>query len=231
MMNNQFTIILPSKGRLREKSINIFKKKKLKILSDKGERDLVGYINLKKINTTVRILFLHARESIQALTNGTADICVSGIDLLKDSDLNIQKKIKVYKSLNFGHADLYICCPIHFLDCQTMLDVSEIASDFIKYKKQPLKIGTKYKRLVEKFLIEKNVKNVEIVESKGATEAMPRLSQVQLIGEIVSSGKTLFSNDLRPLKKDGLILKSSAACMVAKKSLKKKGIKKVLSLF
>ena len=60
---------------------------------------------------------------------------------------------------------------------------------------------------------------------------MPRLSQVQLIAEIVSSGKTLFSNDLRPLKKDGLILKSSAACMVAKKSLNKKGIKKILNLF
>ncbi len=230
-MKNEFTIILPSKGRLREKSLNIFKKKKLKILSAKGERDLVGHVNLKKFKIGARILFLHAREALTELANGTGDICVSGIDLLKDSDPNIQKKIKVYKSLNFGHADLFICSPIHFLDCQTMLDVSEIASDFIKNKKKPLKIGTKYKRLVEKFLIEKNVKNVEIVESKGATEAMCRLSQVQLIGEIVSSGKTLFSNDLRPLKKDGLILKSSAACMVAKKSLNKKGIKKVLSLF
>lgn len=230
-MKNQFTIILPSKGRLREQSLNIFKKKKIKILSDKGERDLIGYIELKKLNTRVRVLFLHARESVEALANGTGDICVSGIDLLKDSDPNIQKKVKIYKTLNFGHANLYICCPIYFLDCQTMLDVSEIASDFIKYKKQTLKIGTKYKRLVEKFLIEKNVKNVEIVESKGATEAMPRLSQVQLIAEIVSSGKTLYSNDLRPLKKDGLILKSSAACMVAKKSLNKKGIKKILNLF
>ena len=228
-MKNKFTIILPSKGRLRQNSLNIFKKKKLKILSDKGERDLMGYVNSKKFR--IQVIFLHARESIEALANGTADICVSGIDLLKDSDPSIQKKIKIYKTLNFGHADLYICSPIQFLDLQSMLDVSEIASDFIKYKKQPLKIGTKYKRLVEKFLIEKNVKNVEIVESKGATEAMPRLSQASLIGEIVSSGKTLVANDLRPLKKDGLILKSSAACMVAKKSLNKKGIKKILSLF
>ena len=70
-MKNQFTIILPSKGRLREQSINIFKKKKIKILSDKGERDLIGYIELKKLNTRVRVLFLHARESVQALANGT----------------------------------------------------------------------------------------------------------------------------------------------------------------
>jgi len=228
-MKNKFTVILPSKGRLLQNSLNIFKKKKLKILSDKGERDLVGYVKSKKF--TIQVIFLHAREGIEALANGTADICISGIDLLKDSDPSIQKKIKVYKSLNFGHADLYVCCPIQFLDCQTMLDVSEIASDFIKYNKQPLKIGTKYKRLVEKFLIEKNVKNVEIVESKGATEAMTRFSQASLIGEIVSSGKTLAANNLRVLKKDGLILKSSAACMVAKKSLNKKGIKKILSLF
>ena len=92
-MKNEFTIILPSKGRLREKSLNIFKKKKLKILSAKGERDLVGHVNLKKFKIGARILFLHARESIQALASGTGDICVSGIDLLKDSvDINLLDK-------------------------------------------------------------------------------------------------------------------------------------------
>ena len=38
---------LSSKGRLKPESLNIFKKKKLKIFSEKGERDLIGYVKTK----------------------------------------------------------------------------------------------------------------------------------------------------------------------------------------
>ena len=47
-MNNLIKIGIPSKGRLRNDILNIFKKKKLKLSSEKGKRDLVGYISGKK---------------------------------------------------------------------------------------------------------------------------------------------------------------------------------------
>ena len=49
MSNNIIKIGIPSKGRLRSGVLNIFKKKKLKILSERGERDLFGFIREKKI--------------------------------------------------------------------------------------------------------------------------------------------------------------------------------------
>ena len=47
MTKNIISIGLPSKGRLKDDTINIFKKNKLNIYSERGERDLFGYI--KKI--------------------------------------------------------------------------------------------------------------------------------------------------------------------------------------
>ena len=47
MTKNIINIGLPSKGRLKHDTINIFKKNKLNIYSERGERDLFGYI--KKI--------------------------------------------------------------------------------------------------------------------------------------------------------------------------------------
>ena len=196
--------------------------KKLKIVFAKGERDLIGYVDNK--NFRLKILFVHAREAIDALANSTADIAISGKDLLFNSNANIQKKIKIYKDLDFGYASLKIFKSIYWIDCASLLDVSEIA------KNKPLKLITKYRLLVENFLSEKNVRNVEVLDSEGATEIALRINQASLVADISSSGRTAAANDLSELN-DGLILKSSAACMVAKKSLNKKGIKKVLSLF
>ena len=47
---------IPSKGRLRKDTLNIFKSKKLKILSERGDRDLFGYIKgYKNIKSSCRI--------------------------------------------------------------------------------------------------------------------------------------------------------------------------------
>ena len=45
---------IPSKGRLRKDTLSIFKNKNLKILSERGERDLFGYI---KGNKKIKIIF------------------------------------------------------------------------------------------------------------------------------------------------------------------------------
>ena len=110
-----------------------------------------------------------------------------------------------------------------WIDCQTMLDVSEIASEMLKQNKQPMKCSTKYRRLVENFLEEKNVKNVEVIESKGATEVMARINQCSLIADIYSTGITAMDNGLKKVK-DGLILNSSASLLVSKKSSKNKDV-------
>ena len=90
-MDNIINIGIPSKGRLRKDILNIFKKKKLKLVSERGERDLIGSI---KSTTNVKILYLHAREIIERLGDNSLDIGFSGFDLLKESEINTQKKLE-----------------------------------------------------------------------------------------------------------------------------------------
>lgn len=226
-MTKKIIISLPSKGRIRSGSLKIFKKKGLNIKFDKGDRDLIGQVMFN--NSKIVCIFQHARESINALANSTADIAISGIDLLQNSDLEVQKKIKIYKRLNYAHATLGIFCLNSWIDCQTMLDVSEIASEMLKKNKEPMKCSTKYRRLVENFLVEKNVKNLEVIDSIGATEVDPRISQSSLVADIFSSGKTAEANGLR-LIKDGRIMDSSAALLVSKKSFNNTKVKSLLKL-
>ena len=44
MTKNILNIGIPSKGRLRKDVLNIFKKNKLTLISERGERDLLGSI-------------------------------------------------------------------------------------------------------------------------------------------------------------------------------------------
>tara|TARA_Y100001970_G_scaffold292810_1_gene435939 strand:+ start:2099 stop:2785 length:687 start_codon:yes stop_codon:yes gene_type:complete len=226
MIKNIINIGIPSKGRLKKDTLNIFKRKKLKLFSERGERDLFGKI---KNFPNIKIIYLHARECIDALSIGTVDICVSGLDLLRESEINTQNKIKIIKKYDFGIANLVLAIPDLWLDVQTLLDLDEVADEFKKRKKRLLRVSTKYENLTRGFLYSKGVTQFQIVKSLGSTEVAPFTGTAEIISDITSTGATLKANNLRILK-DGEILKSQACLMLSKLSLKKIGIKRVLNL-
>ncbi len=225
-MKNIINIGVPSKGRLRKNVLRIFSKKKLKLISERGERDLIGSI---KNTSNVKILYLHAREIIQRLGDGSLDIGFSGFDLLKESQINIQKKINVIKKYEFGKANLVVAIPDPWIDVQTVADLEEIAFEFRDKKKKRLRVATKYPNLTKEFLFSKGVTQFQLVESLGATEAYPFTGSANLITDISSTGETIKSNNLRILK-DGEILKSQACILTSKKNQKKKGLKYLIKL-
>ena len=226
MTKNIINIGLPSKGRLKHDTINIFKKNKLNLFSERGERDLFGYI--KKV-PNVKIIYLHARECIEQLSLGNIDIGFSGYDLLKESEVNVQNKVLINKRYNFGNANLVLAIPDLWIDVQTLLDLDEVADEFKKKKKRLLRVATKYPNLTRQFLYSKGVTQFQLVKSLGSTEVAPFTGTAEIISDITSTGATLKANNLRILK-DGEILKSQACLMQSKLSTKKKGIKKISSL-
>ena len=215
-----------AKGRLKIQSEQLLKKRKLKVYFDRGERELIGKI---KGRPDISVSFMHAREILEQLSIGNLDIGISGLDLLKESDINIQKNIKLEKKLNFGFATLVLACRDEFIDLFTTLDLDEVAEEYKKKNKSLLKIGTKYPNLTREFLYSRGVTNFTIVKSLGSTELMCAMNNAQLISDITSSGDTLKQNNLRILN-DGEILKSQACIFTSKKNLKKKGLKKLIQL-
>ncbi len=226
MNRNIINIGLPSKGRLKNDTINIFKENNLNIYSERGERDLFGYI--KKFSN-IKIIYLHAREIIEQISLGNIDIGFSGYDLFKESEVNIQNKIIINKMYNFGNANLVLAIPDLWIDVQTLLDLDEVADEFKKKKKRLLRVATKYPNLTRQFLYSKGVTQFQLVKSLGSTEVAPFTGTAEIISDITSTGATLKANSLRTLK-DGEILKSQACLMISKLSSKKNQIKKIINL-
>jgi len=218
---------VPSKGRLRKDVLKVFKKNKYILISERGERDYFAKIKNKK---NIEIIYLHAREIIERLSDNTLDIGFSGFDLLKEASTSIQKKISVAKKYHFGNANLVIAVPNKWIDVQTIADLEEVAFEFTDKKKKRLRVATKYPNLTRDFLFSKGVTQFKLVNSLGATETYPFTGSSEIISDITSSGETLKANNLRILK-DGIILNSFACILTSKKSSKKINKSKIIKLF
>ena len=221
-MSKLIRIGLPSKGRLKEESLKIFKKNKLSIKDSK--RNYLSEIKNFSIN---EVIFSHAREIVERLADNSLDIGISGFDLLKESLPGIQKNIQVFSHLNFGFANLIVGVPNAWIDVQTIADLEEISFEFKDKNTGKLRVATKYPNLTNDFLLSKGLTQYKIVNSLGSTEIYPFTNQSEIITDITSSGATLKANYLRVLK-DGNILKSSACILVSKKSLKDKNKNKII---
>ncbi len=216
-MKNLITIGLPSKGRLKEKSVTFFDDRGFKVLQNDQERNYFAKIENK---SDIKIIYLHAKEIIQRLGDGTIDVGISGLDLLNESEKNLQDKISIRQKLNFGNADLVVAVPDDWIDVQTIADLEEVAFDIRSKRNTRLRVSTKYPNLTNNFLISKGVTQYKLIPSLGATETYPFIGSSEIITDITSTGKTLQDNNLRVLK-DGLILKSTACLLVSKKKAAK----------
>ena len=216
-MKNLITIGLPSKGRLKESSINFFDKNNLKLTTNGGERNYFAEV---KNFPNIKIIYLHAKEIIQRIGDDTLDIGISGLDLLNESAANLKQKIEIEKKLDFGLANVVIAVPDDWIDVQTLADLEEVSFDFRDKKNTRLRVATKYPNLTNAFLVSKGITQYKIVPSLGATETYPFIGSSEIITDITSSGKTLKDNNLRILK-DGLISKSQACLFYSKKKAAK----------
>ena len=224
-MKSLITIGLPSKGRLKDKATAFFYDKGLKILQSDKERNYFATIENKP---NIKIIYLHAKEIIQRLGDGTLDIGISGLDLLTESEKNLQDKIYIKQKLDFGNANLVVAVPDDWIDVQTIADLEEVAFDIRSKRNTRLRVATKYPNLTNSFLISKGVTQYKLISSLGATETYPFIGSSEIITDITSTGKTLEDNNLRVLK-DGLILKSAACLFFAKK--KAASLQPFLNLF
>ena len=216
-MKNVITIGLPSKGRLKDKAISFFEDNGLKILQSDKERNYFATIENQQ---NLKIIFLHAKEIIQRISDDTLDIGISGLDLSNESAANLKQKIEVKKKLDFGSANVVVAIPNDWIDVQTVADLEEVSFDFRDKKNTRLRVATKYPNLTNNFLVSKGVTQYKLVTSLGATETYPFIGSSEIITDITSTGKTLKDNNLRILK-DGLILKSQACLFYSKKKAAK----------
>jgi ATP phosphoribosyltransferase len=90
---------LPSKGRLKDETLAFLKSKNLEVVNSFGERNY--FFNIKN-NKELDGIFLHAKEIIERVNDGTLDIGISGFDIFKELPNVYSKNLKIFKKLNYG---------------------------------------------------------------------------------------------------------------------------------
>ena len=221
-MKETITILTLSKGRMKAEAEKVFKKKKLKIIRE-SERSLIGSI---KGYSNIRVLYMNATEIVEALGKGIGDIGISGKDLWLESDQSIQSNIALAKQYNWGRSDLIVAVDTMWIDCVNPTDLEDISYEFYQKKKRLMRCATKFKNLAHGWFNSKGITQYELISSLGATEAANKLT-ADLIVDLSTTGETLRQNNLKVID---TILSSSACLFYAKKSIKKKGVKKIIKL-
>ena len=222
MTKEIITILTLSKGRMKAEAEKVFKKNKLKITRE-SERSLIGSI---KGYPNIRVLYMNATEIVEALGKGIGDIGISGKDLWRESEQSIQSNIALAKEYNWGRSDLIVAVDTMWLDCVNPTDLEDISYEFYQKKKRLMRCATKFKNLARGWFNSKGITQYELITSLGATEVANKLT-ADLIVDLSSSGETLRQNNLKVID---TILSSSACLFYSKKSIKKKGVKKIIKL-
>ena len=207
------TLAIPSKGRLKEQSLEVLAKAGLAVTLPEDDRKYRARIDGLD---NVEVAFLSASEIAGEIGQGAVDLGITGEDLLRENLADWEARAEIVARLGFGHADVVVAAPDIWLDVDSMADLDDVAADFRHRHGRRLRIATKYWRLTQQFFsLKHGIQVYRIVESLGATEGAPAAGLADVIVDITTTGSTLRANHLKVLG-DGTIL-TSQACLVASK--------------
>jgi ATP phosphoribosyltransferase len=203
---------VPSKGRLMEDTLDIFRAAGLPI---EKTGDARGYRGAIPSMPEVAVEYLSAGEIARHLQSGRIHIGVTGEDLVREQIPDADERLSFLQKLGFGFANVIVAIPDCWLDVETMADLEEAGAQFALEHSRRLRVATKYPNLTRRFFTERGVAHYRTVESLGATEGTCAAGMAEAIVDITTTGATLKANGLRILS-DGLILESEANLVASK---------------
>ncbi len=209
---DKLILAVPSKGRLMERSLEIFAEAGLPLRRVGHER---GYRGIVEGRGDIAVLFLSASEIAHYLGLGRAHLGITGEDLVREEIPHWDARAELVRPLGFGRADVVVAAPACWIDVQRIGDLEDMAALFYRVHGRRLRVATKFPTLTRRFFATCGVSGYRIVESLGATEGAPAAGAAEMIVDITSTGATLKANYLKILE-DGVILKSQANLVASK---------------
>jgi ATP phosphoribosyltransferase len=185
-------IAIQKSGRLNEDSLRLLKDCGISI--DNGKDQLKASAR----NFPMEVFFLRNGDIPQYMRDGIVDLAILGENLLIEKGRDLQ----IIEKLGFSKCRISIAVP-KGADFQNVQDL------------QGKRIATSYPNIVKDFL-EKNNINAELHVINGSVEIAPNIGIADAICDIVSSGSTLFKNNLKEFVQIG----QSQALLVQAPNLK-----------
>lgn len=182
-------IAIQKSGRLNEGSLNLLKNCGVNL--NNGEDQL----KTSSANFPLEVFFLRNSDIPNYLKDGIVDLAIIGENLLIEKDL----KVPILEKLDFAKCRVSIAVPKEF-EYRKISDLNGI------------KIATSYPNTIKSFLVKNNIKaSLHIIN--GSVEIAPNIGLSDAICDLVSSGSTLFKNNLKEIIKintsEAVLVKSS----------------------
>ncbi len=183
-------IAIQKSGRLNEDSLKILKECGISI--DNGKDQLKA----SSRNFPMEVFYLRNGDIPQYLKDGVVDIAIIGENVLFEKG----EDIAVAENLGFSKCKVSMAIP-----------KSQEYSSYQDFEGK--RIATSYPKTVQKFLDKWKI-NADIHIINGSVEIAPNIGLANAICDIVSSGSTLFKNNLKEVE---VLLKSEAVLAVSPK--------------
>ena len=184
-------IAIQSKGRLFDDTMNLLSEADIKVSATR--RTLL----VQASNFPLEVLYLRDDDIPQSVANGVADLGIVG----ENEFLERYEDAEIVDRLGFSKCRLSLAIP---------KDINYTGIEWFEGKK----IATSYPSILRKYLDEHHI-NAEIHVITGSVEISPGIGLADAIFDIVSSGSTLVSNNLREVE----VVMQSEALLIANKHL------------
>ncbi|MGC8839475.1 MAG: ATP phosphoribosyltransferase [Anaerolineae bacterium] len=199
------TLALPSKGQLEEGTLQFLASCGLRVDKANPRQYQAELPALPQ----VRVLFQRAEDVVTQVAVGTADLGITGLDLVMEGGEEGARLLLLHEALGFGHCDLVLAVPEGWLDVDSIADLADLAPEFRARHGRDLRVATKFPNLVRSFLYEHEIVQFQIVPGHGAIEAAPALGYADLVADLTATRTTLRENRLKEIA-GGTILRSQA---------------------
>lgn len=180
---NMLRIAVQSKGRLFDDTMNLLKEADIRVTASK--RILLVQAN----NFPLEVLYLRDDDIPESVADGVADIGIVG----ENEFVERKERAQIISRLGFSKCRLSLAIPkeVHYTGLQWF---------------DGRRIATSYPNILRSFLKKNNI-SADIHVITGSVEISPGIGLTDAIFDIVSSGSTLMSNNLKEVE---VVMKSEA---------------------
>ncbi|MFB6095728.1 MAG: ATP phosphoribosyltransferase [Halodesulfurarchaeum sp.] len=168
-------IAVPNKGRLHDPSMELLDRAGLHVI-DGAERQLYA----DTVDPDVTILFVRAADIPEYVSDGAADMGITGLDQAREAD---REDVVDLLDLEFGQCRLVVAAP----EDGDITGVTDL---------EGRTVATEFPHIARGYFDRAGVE-ADIVEVSGATELTPHVDMADAIIDITSTGTTLEVNRLR----------------------------------
>ena len=190
-MSETLKIAVQKSGRLYEGSMKLLKECGIEVSNGSNQ------LRVQSANFPVEIFFLRDDDIPEYVQDAVADIGFVGENVVREKN----KQTDTLEKLGFGKCRLSIAIP----KTGALRSITDLEGK---------RIATSYPVILGDYLREKKI-TASIHEISGSVEIAPRIGLADAICDLVSSGSTLFTNELKELE----VLLQSEAVLISNRQL------------